>query len=149
MELGDVVKLAIKVLNKSMDSTSLTSEKCKPAITCSNTCHFAFLLLSAVPPTECRRNAALAHCCEPCHFQKSNILCTFTFSLLCDLTNKHGCGQWSWQRCRWLMANWSTRFSIMRLWILLSKSLTLPSLRQIAREARRGRVLDDHGLGIV
>lgn len=27
MELGDVVKLAIKVLNKSMDSTSLTSEK--------------------------------------------------------------------------------------------------------------------------
>jgi 20S proteasome alpha/beta subunit len=29
MELGDVVKLAIKVLNKSMDSTSLTSEKCE------------------------------------------------------------------------------------------------------------------------
>jgi len=27
MELGDAVKLAIKVLNKSMDSTSLTSEK--------------------------------------------------------------------------------------------------------------------------
>ena len=30
MELGDAVKLAIKVLNKSMDSTSLTSEKCTP-----------------------------------------------------------------------------------------------------------------------
>eukprot|EP00961_Rhodomonas_salina_P007539 102273-Rhodomonas_salina.1 len=27
MELSEVIKLAIKVLNKSMDSTSLTSEK--------------------------------------------------------------------------------------------------------------------------
>jgi 20S proteasome subunit alpha 3 len=29
MSLDDVIKLAIKVLNKSMDSTSLTAEKCE------------------------------------------------------------------------------------------------------------------------
>jgi len=34
MELGEVVKLAIKVLNKSMDSTSLTSEKCEHCLAC-------------------------------------------------------------------------------------------------------------------
>ena len=42
MELGDVIKLAIKVLNKSMDSTSLTSEKCTPL----SRSHFSFFLLS-------------------------------------------------------------------------------------------------------
>ena len=51
MVLGDVVKLAIKVLNKSMDSTSLTSEKCE--------------LLLLPPAHACRATYAMSHilCC--------------------------------------------------------------------------------------
>lgn len=135
MELGDVVKLAIKVLNKSMDSTSLTSEKCKIAFmlhACS--CFISFLLLSPVLFVRCRADAALQPyaCCR----------CMNTFLYLLGVaftlfSERASVMQWSWQLCQWLMASWSTRFSTMRPWTLLSRSLTWPSLRQRARDTFR------------
>jgi len=54
MELGDAVKLAIKVLNKSMDSTSLTSEKCTPL-------HFLLFLFGAWQTEGLSPSAAARH----------------------------------------------------------------------------------------
>jgi 20S proteasome subunit alpha 3 len=60
MVLGDVVKLAIKVLNKSMDSTSLTSEKCEPLF---------------LPPVHaCRATYAIVHilCCDAVNMSETS-----------------------------------------------------------------------------